>query len=71
MIPGFIVVESGFGEGIGNRSFWEKMERNGGVVLKRACTCSFIPEICFNFVGNKVNGSESGIIYCTQVVERK
>lgn len=71
MIPGFIVVERGFGEGIGNRSFWEKMERNGGVVLKRVRPCSFIPEICFNFVGNKVNGSESGIIYCTQVVERK
>jgi len=34
VIPGFIVVESGFGEGIGNRRFWEQMERHGGVVLK-------------------------------------
>lgn len=49
----------------------EKIQRNDGVVLKREGSCSFIPEICFNFVGNKVDGSESGIVYCTQVVERK
>ena len=51
--------------------FTQPAGKCAGLPPDLSCSRSFIPEICFNFAGNKVNGSESGIIHRTQAAERK